>query len=150
MAVNSKLKKNEAPQAVESKSPEVLALEKKVAELEAKVIGGEEAAMSRVCRALNVDPEMIRDEKPKVKERMIRCEVPMMVNINGTKYIGIVEVPESVYQVIAQAVGDRRNRLLRELTADKVILHAIGGGEFRPVVLPIESDPLMSQGDMVR
>ena len=100
--------------------------DKRIAELEAKVRDGEEASLSRVCKAMGIDPSSIKAAEAakaaKPKEAMISMFVHYPVNVNGTIYRGQVTVPYGTFQVISQALGDRRMRILRELTGNNYIL----------------------------
>ncbi len=85
-------------------------LQEEIKALKAKVAAGEEAALKRVCEALNVSKEEVEkaeltgiSEKP--AEAIIRCFVATPV----------------------RAIGDRRMRLLRELTSSKYVLDELCG-----------------------
>lgn len=110
------------------------ALEAKIKELEAKVAQGEEGALARVCAAMDLEVPEVKAKEPK-KEMMIRVDVTYPVNINGRRYLGIEEVPYSVFQVISQALGDRKQRILRELTGNNYILRDIQGGGQAPQIV---------------
>jgi hypothetical protein len=103
--------------------------EKEIEELKAKVMAGENAALDRVCKAMNIDPESLKTQEPK-KEDIIRLDVNHPVYINGKEFFGTVEVPKSVAEVIQQALGDRRSRILRELTGTNYKIESIAGGGF--------------------
>lgn len=99
----------------------------------AKVAEGEEAALKRVCEALKIDPKDLeaKDVVP-VKEDQIQCFVSYPVNINGTVYRGKVTVSKSTFEVLQQAMGDRKMRLLRETVGSNYQLQAILEGGFAP------------------
>ncbi len=107
-------------------------LQEEIKALKAKVAAGEEAALKRVCEALNVSKEEVEkaeltgiSEKP--AEAIIRCFVATPVRVNMTVYHGWVDVAKSTFGVIQQAIGDRRMRLLRELTSSKYVLDELCG-----------------------
>lgn len=109
--------------------------DKRIAELEALVRAGEERALERVTKALNLDSESIRmaeASRTSKAEPLIRMWVQTEVMVNGTKYLGDITVPLSTSRVIQQAIGDRRMRLLRELTGNNYILEELRGGGFAP------------------
>lgn len=110
-------------------------LQAKIAELEAKVQEGEEAALKRVCSALNVSPEEVKTEERKEPEAMIEYFVPHDVRINDRIYRGKVTVPYSVFRVLSQAIGDRRTRITRELTGNNYLLEGDKYGAFAPKVV---------------
>ena len=68
---------------------------------------------------MDLDPKEVEEkEAAKPKEQpMVRCFVHYPVRINDRVYQGHVTVPYDTFGVIQQALGDRRQRLLRELTA---------------------------------
>lgn len=109
-------------------------LQAKIKELEAKVAAGEEAAMKRVCKALDINPDTIKPTNvtTKAAEPIISCYVPTPVRVNMNVYHGKVEVPASTFQVIQQALGDRRMRLLKELTGNKYVLQELVTGGYAP------------------
>lgn len=111
--------------------------DKRIADLEAKLRGLEEKALERVCAAMGLDATDIKTAEGRrpakaVKEPRVRMFVQNEVNINGEKYIGDITVPLSTSRVIQQAIGDRRMRLLRELTGNNYILQELAGGGFAP------------------
>lgn len=107
--------------------------EERIAELEAKIREAEEGALSRVCKALGVEPDQVKGaEKPKKQEQLRRMFVRNPVSINGKKYQGDVTVPLSVARVLDQSIGDRRMRLVREQTGNDYILEELGGTGFQP------------------
>lgn len=120
-----------AKAAKESNSDRSEDLKKRIAELEAKVAAGEEAALERVCKAMGTTSKEIKETEvtEKEPEPIIECWVPTPVRVNMTIYQGKVQVPKSTFHVIQQALGDRRMRLLRELTGNNYILEELIGGQ---------------------
>lgn len=136
--MRGKKTESEAPEVAQAEpqaeSQELSALGARIKELEAKIAGGEEAALKRVCLALNVRPEEVSAREaanPRAGMR-VRCFVHFPVRINMHVYQGDVTVPYDVFQVIQQALGDRRMRLLSELTGNNYILKELAGGGFAP------------------
>lgn len=127
-------KKKKAPSAKQD------ALLKRVAELEAKLKAAdadkakqEEAALERVCKAMKIDPNAVKATETKgPDQRVIRLFVNHPVRINDRVYHGHVEVPYAIFEVIAQALGARRQRILGELTGHNYILQEIDGGGWAP------------------
>jgi hypothetical protein len=112
-------------------------LEDKLKAAEAKVLAGEEGAMQRVCSALDIDPKKMEltDVVKKEPEMMVECYVPFHIRINQTVYLGKCKVPYSVFGVLSQAIGDYRNRLIRELTGDINVIEALSNGGFASKVV---------------
>lgn len=111
--------------------------DKRIAELEAKLRDSEEKALKRVCTALGVDPDEVKTAETRkptkpISKAAIRMWVANEVNVNGIKYVGDVTVPLDTARVIMQAIGDRRQRILRELTGNNYILQELQGGGFAP------------------
>lgn len=126
------MKKKDA-EIKEVETPEGQSMQDRIKELEAKIAAGEEAALARVCKALGVEPEDIeKAEAPKAPKKMIRMFVRNPVNVNGTVYQGDVTVAIDTARVLQQAVGDRQNRLIREMTGNNYILEELQGGGFSP------------------
>lgn len=125
----------EKKKEVDAVEPTTEALQNRIKELEAKLAAGEEAALKRVCKALDVDPASLRDPAPEQEEVMISCHVPFAVNVNGMKYVGKCVVKKSTFHVIQQAIGDRYMRRLRELTGTDYVLKELGTGSFVPHVV---------------
>lgn len=112
-----------------SLAEERVELKEKIANLEEKVKAGEDAALERVCKALKIEPEEVEAEeaKPRKPQKMVRMYVPHEVNINLKAYKGNVEVPSDVAEVLHQAIGARRSRLLKELTGKDYMIEGEGG-----------------------
>lgn len=111
----------------------------RIAELEAKLKDidkqSEESALTRVCKAMGINEEEIKEkEKALVEEnpQMVRMWVTTPVNVNGKKYEGDITVRLDTARVIQQAIGDRRMRLLRELTGNNWVLQELQNGGFAP------------------
>ena len=105
-------------------------LEADLKEKEARLAEGEEGAMKRVCAALDIDVKDVapKDVKKKEPEMIVECFVNTPVRINQTIYQGLVKVPHSVFCVLSQAMGDRRMRILRELTGNNYLIQELAGG----------------------
>lgn len=134
VAVKAPKKPVKKPAAKVDFSAKIKELEAKLAAQEAKLAAGEEAALARVCKAMDLEPSEVKskeDAKP-VKEDMVRCFVHYPVRINSNVYVGHVTVPYSTFRVIQQALGDRRQRLLRELTGSNYILRELETGGYAP------------------
>lgn len=106
----------------------------RISELEGKIRDGEDAALTRVCKALKVDPEDVKTSEAKQgePELLVRMHVRTPVRVNTKIYHGMVEVPHSTFMVIAQAIGDRTMRHIRELTGDIYHLKELTSGVFAP------------------
>lgn len=130
-------KKTPAPKkAAKPKAPATsAAVLAKIAELEAKVAAGEEAALQRVCKAMGIDPKAIEAAKPAKPEPQITCFVGTPVHINGNQYLGKVTVPYGVFEMLQEMLGKRRQRLLRELTGNNYILKELQSGGMAPVLV---------------
>lgn len=107
----------------------------RIKELEARVAAGEEAALARVCKALNIDPATVNATKDAEPEQMIRCFVSNPIHINGKAYSGDVTVPYGVFEMLQEMLGKRRQRLLRELTGNNYMLTELQGGGMTPVLV---------------
>jgi hypothetical protein len=126
--------------------PQIEALEAKNKALEAeldalriKVVAGEEAALARVSKALGVDAEGVKLREAanaaKAPEEEVKMFVQTPVRINGRVYHGHVQCALSVARVLHQAVGDRRQRIMNELTHNKYQLRELMGGGYAPVLV---------------
>lgn len=133
----SKKKTPETENEVVDISTEQKDLHARIQELEAKILAGEQAALERVCKAMGVSTtEVTAKEAAAPKpERMIRLFVHYPVNVNGRVYKGDVTVPYPTFQVISQALGDRRTRLLRELTGNNYMLKELEAGVWAPTLV---------------
>lgn len=136
MAKQKQIKQDQAEAVPAADAESTEALKSRIASLEAKVKSGEEGALSRVCKAMGVEPDAVTakeaDKKPEV---MVRCFVMTEVKINGRTYHGDVTVPHSTFEVLSQAVGDRRMRHLRELTGNNYMLKELASGGLAPHVV---------------
>lgn len=116
-------------QKPEAESPE--ALKARIAELEAKLAEGDEAALKRVAKAAGIDAQEVLDHEDRArtpKEALVEVDLgPHEVNVNGRIFRGKVEVPHSVAQVLNQAVGDKRMRHLRELVGKDYLVESLNG-----------------------
>lgn len=111
-------------------------LEKQKAELQALLAEGDEGALKRVAKYAGVDPEAIVSKETTPVEELVEVEMGTHeVRINGEVFRGKVTVARSVAQVLNQAIGDRRMRLLRELTGSDHLVETLAGGAVRSRVV---------------
>lgn len=111
--------------------------QKRIKELEDLIRNSEEQALERVCKAMGIDPNDIKKAEVKKTERsqMVRMFVHYPVRVNSNIYQGDVTIPLDTSRVIQQALGDRRMRLLRELTGNNYILKELQGGGWAPQLI---------------
>lgn len=117
--------KSKAPKAEPQEAP-------KISEAELKK-QAEEAAFDRVCRALGVNPNEVREaEKVRAQaEEVLEYDIgSTVVWINGVAYSGQGKAPRGVVEVLLHAAGTRRMRLLREKIGHDYLLQEIAGGGF--------------------
>jgi hypothetical protein len=135
--MGKKSQENEQEAQAAAPAPDTLAeLQEKLAQalaeneaLKAKVVAGEEGALNRVAAALGTSSaKVVAAETAKKPEPMIPMFVSQEMNINGRIYRGHVTVPLSVAGVIRSHIGNRQQRILKELTTDKFQLAALNGG----------------------
>jgi phage gpG-like protein len=105
-------------------------LEKEKADMQAKLVEGEEAALRRVAKAMKVDADEILEREKKPVDQLVEVDLGRhRVNINGQVYTGQMTVSRSTAQVLQQAVGDKRMRLLREkFGKDHLVEEVVGMG----------------------
>lgn len=131
-------KKDQKIAATEAEIPVISTdeLQARIRELEERVRAGEQAAMDRVCKALNINPNEIaekeRARKSHEPEPMCKMWVHYPVRVNMKVYIGDTTVPLSTARVIQQALGDRRQRILAESIGSVYALKEINSGQFAP------------------
>lgn len=109
---------------------ELEALQAEIQELKAKVLAGEEGALARVTKALGVTPETVKAVEAVESEPEVRMFVQTPVRVNMHVYHGHVQVKLSTARVIQQAIGDRRTRLINELTHNKYQLQELMSGGY--------------------
>lgn len=116
-------------------------LQARIKELEAKNREGEEAVLERVCKAMGVGAAEVKaKEAAKPDERIIELFVHYPVNVNGTVYQGKVRVSYDTFRVISQSLGNRKDRILKELTGNNYVLQEIQGVGYAPKLVSTIND----------
>lgn len=120
----------------QDKTPSIEDLQKQIEDLKAKLVEGEEGALKRVAKHMGVDPSEVADKETTPVDDLVEVDMAShIVPINGTTYRGVVQVPRAVAQVIHQAIGDKRMRLLREMTGKDYVMEEVAGGRLRAKVV---------------
>ena len=106
--------------------------EEREAQVKALTVEAEEHALARVCAAMGIDPKRLKEKESEKPKQMIEMHVQTEVLVNGKRYVGRVVVDYELSKVLGQAIGDRRMRLLRELTGSKYIIDELSNGTPAP------------------